>query len=394
VFEVSYVGTHGVGLFQSINDNFFTGPLVNGFSRSRTVSGVTTTVNFPSFLSLLPPGTVAQVCTNDPATVFVDESVCNGRLKRQAGITVRANTAQSIYHSMQARYAGRFMKNALSLNAAYTFSHTIDNASEIFAFADIGSANAQNPFCINSCERANSNLNRPHAFAMSFIYDVPFMKEQHGFVGHLLGGWQINGVQVITSGNPYTPAESTNGVYGLGATYLTSGDRPFVGNPNADPRQVGISQIDAFFTLGAPTPTNLNGFYNLTTRNQTGQWVAVSPNDVNLIINGPGAAKIFGTPFGTMPRNYLRGPAINQLNASLFKNIKIGERVKLQLQGTAINVLNHPNPGYGTNANPGANGYLPSIVPENAGKTGVGFAEFKDINLARRVVQFGLRIIF
>jgi len=229
---------------------------------------------------------------------------------------------------------------------------------------------------------------------MSFIYDVPFMKEQHGFVGHLLGGWQINGVQVITSGNPYTPAESTNGVYGLGATYLTSGDRPFVGNPNADPRQVGISQIDAFFTLGAPTPTNLNGFYNLTTRNQTGQWVAVSPNDVNLIINGPGAAKIFGTPFGTMPRNYLRGPAINQLNASLFKNIKIGERVKLQLQGTAINVLNHPNPGYGTNANPGANGYLPSIVPENAGKTGVGFAEFKDINLARRVVQFGLRIIF
>ncbi len=392
VFEVSYVGTHGVALFQSLNDNFFTGPLVNGFSRSRTVSGVTTTVAFPNFLALLPAGTTAQVCTNDPLTLFVDESVCNGRLKRQAGVTTRANTAQSIYHSMQARYAGRFMKNALSLNASYTFSHTIDNASEIFAFADIGSPNPQNPFCINKCERANSNLNRPHAFSLSFIYDVPWMKEQRGFVGHLVGGWQLNGVQVITSGNPYTPFETTNGVYGLGNTYLTAGDRPFIGNPNVDPKQVGISQIDAFFTQGLPLAlfTNQNGFFNLTTHNQTGAWVAVTPNDVNLIINGPGAAKIFGTPFGNMPRNYLRGPAINQLNMSLFKNVKIGERTKLQLQATAINVLNHPNPGYGTNAA----GYLPQITPENAGISGNGFAQFKDISLARRVVQFGVRLIF
>jgi hypothetical protein len=86
----------------------------------------------------------------------------------------------------------------------------------------------------------------------------------------------------------------------------------------------------------------------------------------------------------------LRGPAINQLNMSLFKNIKIGERTKLQLQATAINVLNHPNPGYGTNAA----GYLPNIVPENAGRSGLGFAEFKDIEKARRVVQFGMRLIF
>ncbi len=218
------------------------------------------------------------------------------------------------------------------------------------------------------------------------------MKEQRGFVGHLVGGWQLNGVQVITSGNPYTPFETTNGVYGLGNTYLTAGDRPFIGNPNVDPRQVGISQIDAFFTQGLPLAlfTNQNGFFNLTTHNQTGAWVAVTPNDVNLIINGPGAAKIFGTPFGNMPRNYLRGPAINQLNMSLFKNVKIGERTKLQLQATAINVLNHPNPGYGTNAA----GYLPQITPENAGISGNGFAQFKDISLARRVVQFGIRLIF
>ena len=75
---------------------------------------------------------------------------------------------------------------------------------------------------------------------------------------------------------------------------------------------------------------------------------------------------------------------------SVFKNTKIGERVKLQLQATAINVLNHPNPGYGTNAA----GYLPNATVENAGLTGTGFANFKDIALSRRVVQFGIRLIF
>lgn len=384
VFEVRYVGTHGVSLFQNINDNFFIRPLVT----DRTLSGI----SLPNFRHLLPAGVTAQTCVDDPATVFVNESICDGRQKRQAGITTRANTAQSIYHSMQTRYSGRFLSNNLSLNASYTWSKTIDNASEIFAFADIGSANAQNPFDINDGERSISNLDRPHAFSMSFIYDIPWHKEQKGFVGHLLGGWQINGVHVATSGNPYTPFESTNGTIGLGNAYLTSGDRPFIGNPNAPTNSVAISGIDAFLSIpGAPAATNATTtFYNLTLRNQTGVWQTVNPNDVRFIINGPGAAKLFGTPFGTMPRNYLRGPGINQLNMSVFKNTKVGERVTIQFRAEAFNVLNHPNPGYGVNAA----GYLPSITLENAGVKGTGFADFQDIAKARRVIQFGFKFMF
>ena len=421
VFEVMYVGTHGVGLFQNVNDNFFTGPMVTGISINKTTSGALQTyrganngatyiqgsgVNcssaifgaslnqcftFPSFSNLLPSNVVAQFCPDLASTPFVNESTCDGRLKRQAGITMRSNQAQSIYHSMQARYAGRFLKNSLSLNASYTFSHTIDNASEIFAFADISSANAQNPFCINSCERGNSNLNRPHAFSLSFIYDIPFQKEQRGLVGHVLGGWQLNGVDVVTSGNPFTPNESTNGAYGLGAAYLTSGDRPFVSNPNAPANTVAISAIDAYLKYGAPVVANNSTvFYNLNTANQTGNWVPVSLNDVRFVVNSLGSAKIFGTPFGNMPRNYLHGPAIDQLNASLFKNTKIGERVKLQLQATAINLLNHPNPGYGTNAS----GYLPNATTENAGLASGGFDDRTQITYGRRVIQFGARLIF
>jgi hypothetical protein len=386
VFEVSYVGTQGVGLFQSVNGNFFTKPLVNGLPN---LFG--TGINFPSFSALLPPGIGFQTCVDNPATPFVNESVCNGRLKVANGITIRNNGAHSTYHSMQARYAARFMKNALSINGSYTFSKTIDNASEIFAFADIGSPNPQNPFNSGPGEKSLSNLNRPHAFSASLIYDLPFYKQQRGFVGHLLGGWQVNGVQVITSGNPFTPTDATNGAYGLGNTYLTAGQRAFIGNPNAPATEVGISAIDAYIIYGAPAVAGTSTvFYSMNIANQTGAWVPVAPSAVRLIINAPGSAKIFGTPVGDMPRNFLKGPAINQLNASLFKNTKIGERVRLQLRAEAFNVLNHPNPGYGVNAG----GYLPNIVLDNAGVTGLGFANFKDISLANRVIQFGARLIF
>jgi len=394
VFEVSYVGTQGVDLFQSVNGNFFTRPLVAGLTKTAGTAGVglgVQTYIFPSFSSLLPSGVGFQTCADNPATLFVNESVCDGRLKVANSITIRNNGAHSTYHSLQSRYAGRFMKNALSINASYTFSKTIDNASEIFAFADIGSANPQNPFCSGSCEKSLSNLNRPHAFSASFIYDLPFFREQRGLVGHVLGGWQLNGVQVITSGNPYTPTDATNGAYGLGNTYLTAGQRAFIGNPNAPATQVGISAIDAMFVYGAPQvlPTS-TVFYSMNIANQGGGWVPVAPSAVRLIINGPGAAKIFGTPFGDSPRNYLHGPAINQLNMGLFKNTKIGERVKLQLRAEAFNFLNHPNPGYGVNAA----GYLPNITLDNAGVTNGGFANFKDISLSRRVLQFGARLIF
>ena len=122
----------------------------------------------------------------------------------QGGITDRANTASSDYHAMQSRYNGRFLSNSLTVGMAYTFSKTMDNASEIFAFADIASPNAQNPFCLQDCERSLSNLHRPHAFSANFIYDVPWFRDQRGLAGHILGGWQFNGTYILSSGSRYT----------------------------------------------------------------------------------------------------------------------------------------------------------------------------------------------
>jgi len=409
VAEVRYVGTHGVALFQNVNANFFIGPILNGVGTAAsgvapvTRNGVTRIL--PGFASLLPAGTTEQVCTNLAATPFIDESACNRRQFPTAGVTTRANTSQSIYHSMQARYNGRLMNDALTIGASYTFSKTIDDASEIFAFGggDILSPSAQNPFCINRCERGRSGFDRPHAFAANFIYDAPMFKEQRGVVGHLLGGWQVNGTYIITSGGVFTPGQSGNGTIGLGNAYLTAGDRPFLANPNADRRQVGITALDLrWLSTSAPLPPVPAGpaiqptdliLYSLTQFNATGALVPVTLNDVKYVFNGPGAAQLFHTPFGSEGRGIERGPMFNQLNMGLFKNIKVWERLSLQLRGEAFNVLNHPQPGIGSSVT-GGTSHLPNINVNNAGVSGAAFGETANQTYARRVVQVGLRVIF
>jgi len=358
---------------------------VNGFTRSGLV--------FPNMASSVPAGTTAQVCTNLAATLYIDESACNNRQKRYAGITSRNNGATSIYHGLQNRLTGRFLNDSLTFGATYTWSKAIDDASEIFAYVDATSPNPQNPFCANTCERGLSANDRTHVSTFNFIYDVPFMKEQRGILGRILGGWQINGIYYLTSGQVYTPQNGLG--TGLNQGYLTAGDRPFNGNPAKDNRLVAISQLDAFLTFGipcSPSPCTIanRGFWSMNTLQTTGASVAVTPNDVRYVINGPGAALYFGTPFGNVGRNTERGPIFNSMNLSVFKNIRIAERFRLQLRGEAFNFLNHPNPGVGT----GQGGSVPVTNLTQAGVPGGAFGEFEDIGYARRVVQVAIRLIF
>jgi hypothetical protein len=330
-------------------------------------------------------------CTNIASTPD-NEAACLGRIQQRGAVTSRENTAQSRYDSLQARYNGRFLQNSLSLGLAYTFSKTIDNSSEIFTFGTENSSFAQNPFDYLAGERSVSALHRPHIFAANFIYDVPFFKSQQGWKGHLLGGWQLNGTHVFNSGRRYTPSQNLNATFlGLGPSYLSGGEalRPFVGNPNAPQTSVAISEIDAFFFGYTGGVTNVNGFLSLNDLNN-GLERTVSPNDVRYIYNGPGAAKIFGTPYGNAGRYSLVGPPINQLNIGFFKNTNVTERIKIQFRAEMFNALNHPQPGYGITRN----GSVPNILTDNAGVEGTAFAKDDDLDLARRVVQFGLRIIF
>jgi outer membrane receptor protein involved in Fe transport len=428
VAEARYVGNHGVGLFQSVLRNPFVGVSGNyvaqagvpasavgkpiatthctvggsaslptclgglyGFTRNINVNGTTTAVSFPSFASQVIPSTFVGLSCVDVAGTPDNEGACNGRVRVNGAITDRENTAQSSYHSLQTRVNGRLLKNSLNIGGTYTFSKTIDDSSEVFGFNGEGSILPQNPFDYHS-ERSVSALHRPHIFSMNFIYDVPFKKEQRGFVGHLLGGWQLNGTHVYNSGRRYTASQSFNaGFLGLGASYLSGGEslRPFAGNPAADQQRVAMSQVDAFMIGFVGSIQNVNGFYLLNDLNN-GIITPVTPNDVRFIFNGPGSARIFGTPYGNVPRYSLHGPALNQTNIGIFKNTKVWEKVTIQVRAELFNAFNHPNIGYGVTRNSS----LPSTFIENAGIVGGEFANNNRIPLARRVVQFGLRLVF
>jgi outer membrane receptor protein involved in Fe transport len=406
VAEVRYVGNSGHGLFQTVNGNPRIDSLVNGFSFGG--------FNFPGFPQLANgnvPLTSAQ-CPTAPTTPPQDQTnACLGRILPGHGlIRVRQNSGESIYHALQARYNGR-LANQVTLGASYTWSKAIDNASEIFSFGEI--AIAANPFDVTKAERGISGTDRPHAGAANFLWDLPFYKNQNGFKGKTLGGWQVNGTYILTSGRAFTPSQFFNQFFGQGGTYLDFGFastffgfdnvRAFAGNRNAPRDSVGISDIDAFLFFSDSFVPSSTHYYSLSALNQSCQpdgsgchFVPVTDKDVRYILNLPGSAKYTGNPFGNIPRNGERGPALNTLNLGIFKNTKISERVNIQFRAELFNALNHPNPGYGVSGEDS----LPDTFLEDAGLYSVGgnnrtgFNDKRAMELSSRRVQFGLRITF
>jgi hypothetical protein len=262
--------------------------------------------------------------------------------------------------------------NQLTLRAAYTFSKTLDNASEIFATGGAGTTTsyAQDPFNTANAERGLSGLDIPNQFTLTATEELPFFKGQHGFVGRLAGGWGLSGSYVWASGQPYTPVEPTfanatavcdcfdNGFL----TDFNNGGgvaRPFVGSQSAPANTVGIFAGDACTLLGVGCSASPNQLISLNAANN-GNVQNVTNNQVRFIANTGIAQTTFGTPFGNAARNSLRDAPSNTANISVFRNVKFNERASLQFRATAENVFNHAN--------------FASVVPdiENAGLTGFG----------------------
>ncbi len=398
VFEVRYVGTHGVGLFQTINRNPNIGNLYNGFSRNayiETAGGELRTFNFPGFPQLFPAGVKPLVCVDNPNTRD-NEAACNGRIYPYGITRERINGAQSIYHGLQSRFDSRFA-NQLITGLTYTWSHTIDNSSEVFSFAGGNSvAVSQNPLNLTGAERGNSGFDARHVFTAHWMWELPWWRSQRGVLGHFLGGWQVNGILRIQSERLFTPTHANASLNpyedsGFMAGFFGSQShfRPFSGNPKASPERVAITDIDAclFYNLcgssgGVPilkqSPT---GYWLMNDLNAaTRTFTQVTPNDVRFIINGPGAALKFGTPFGNIGRNMFRGDRVEALDMSVFKKTRVTEGVTVEYRLEMFNALNHPTFGIPN-----------SINLDNAGRT---FYNFQENSGGRRTISMTLNIIF
>ncbi|MBI1760285.1 MAG: TonB-dependent receptor [Acidobacteria bacterium] len=407
VVEVRYVGNHSVGQFQTINQNPFIGNIVNGFSRTYydPVSASNKTLALAGFPNAIPSSIkplTAATCFDKPETPY-NEGACLGRVYQAAAARERINGAQSTYHGLQTRFDGRF-KSDIIYGMSYTYSHAIDNVSEVFQF-NTGNSNpvAQNPLNLTSDERGNSGFDVRHSFTANLIWELPFGKGRRflasskKWVNLAVGGWQMNGTARVQNGvwftpihptsanNPYEDTTFMNGFIGVAQM------RPFNGNPKAALNSVAITDVDAciFYSLcgtqgGQPIlRTSSSGYYlmsDLNKRDSAGNriFTPVTPNDVRFIINGPGAAQKFGTPFGNVGRNTFRGDRIETVDFSVFKTFTITERVNFQYRLEMINALNHPIFG----------------IPNSINVNNLNFFNFQENSGGRRVISMGLRLRF
>jgi hypothetical protein len=317
-----------------------------------------------------------------------------GRLACGLGVVrTRNNGAFSDYQGLQVEFRANNLFKQLTLRTGYTWAKTLDNVSEIFATGTAGNTlfAAQNPFQTTDAERSISGLNIPNAFTVIAIEQIPFFKEQHGVIGHILGGWTISADYILASGQPYSPEQGfgealSSSPFGnvydaafVNAFVGADSARSFVGNLSAPAGTVGAFAPDVCSITATGYPGAVVSGCSTTARaaiaalpaNQlvsinalnapTPTVVTVSKDQVQLIVNAKESQLVFGTPFGNMPRNPFQDARSNLLNGTIYKNFKLGERANFEVHLTMNNALNHFNFG--------------SIVPniENAGLAPTNF---------------------
>ncbi len=299
IVDVSYVGSKGTKLYANEERN----PQV------------------PANLRVSPPGFTGQ-----------------GRFDNlQGSRVIRSNSGSSSYHAGQVQLQQRITKG-LAVSGSYTYSKLIDNGSEIFASGG-GLSNSSLPiiphfFGGERNERAVSLFDRTHRAVFTYVYDLPFMREQRGALGRIVGGWQLSGITTFESGVPFTVVngQDSNGFVG-------NNDRPDF-NPNG---QKGVRAIPA--TTNSPSPT---GFVNPDVI------IGRTPSGANIFAPiDPATARFIGLPAGsgrtgTLGRNTERTKGINNFDFTLQKEVRVREGLGIHFRTEFFNIFNHPQYGTGS----------------------------------------------
>lgn len=257
------------------------------------------------------------------------------------------NNAISNYNSLQASITKR-MTHGVSLSFNYVYSHMLDDMDSSGWGSRAGPQDfqiANNP----GANYSNSNFDVRHAFKGYGVYMLPFGRGQrflnnNSLVDGVIGGWQISGALVLSTGNPFTVTNAQNNTYAQ---------------------------------AGASFPDRVPG-------------VALYPANKS-ILNwfNPGA---FSQPangaFGDVPRNSLYGPGLNVVNLSGSKIFSLPwEGVQIQIRADAQNAFNHPSFGVpGDISLGGSNG--PGTAYTTANTT------LNTVTVQGRSLQLGARITF
>jgi hypothetical protein len=238
------------------------------------------------------------------------------------GITNQLSDATSSYNSLQLSLEKR-VAHGLQITNAYTYSHCIDDGS--------GLRFNSNPFDARR-DRGNCDTDVRHRYIGSVVYDLPFFKEQHGLLGHLLGGFNVASVVTLQTGLPFD--------------IIDTGDRSLTGAGDDRPDYLGgkVTFVDP--------RSNQFGLSNPYFNGTGGGTADGAGNPFFRRVGSGGSAAAGAGRYGNLGRNVFHGPGILDTDLSISKRIRITEHQALVFRGEAFNFFNHGqffNPGNSAN---------------------------------------------
>ena len=324
-FEVRYVGTRGVHLWNQTRQNIFA--LVSPNNYIPTFMSMPSASTFASLTktladvkSYIVPGGTAKEHTNDLATSGSESNIVG-----------YAPQASSTYHGLAAQLNRRY-SNGLTFIAAYTWSHLEDDATATNFSTYLTPRRAQD-FQNLKADWASSALDRRQRFTFTPIYEFRPFKNGNWMMRNIIGNWNISGTYTLE-----TPEY---------ATVQSNLDSNLNGDSAGD--RVIINASGAANVGSGVTGYNAQGQVATT----SGSIVAYVANNSNAryVIAGSGALANSG-------RNTFPLHRINNIDMALKKRFTFAERYSFELGAQAYNVFNHPQFTGGNTDDVAPNGYI------------------------------------
>jgi len=263
------------------------------------------------------------VAVGDLSTTILDLAR-NGILNPNVGLYAQTgangyigNYSSSSYNALLASIRKRYSNN-LQIDFNYSYSHSIDNQSNIINDTNQFTGTGQGLICdltdLRTC-RADSLFDARHIISANYVYDLPLGRGHHllggasNWVNTIVGGWSTSGILSYRTGFPFT---THTGTFPINFTQ----DAPAVFNGD----QQAIRQ-------------------NIHTDPTTGS--------IQFFADQSAALGAFSFPFGgdTGTRNPVHGPDFTNLDIAVSKNFKMpwSEHHTVQFRWEAFNVFNHVN---------------------------------------------------
>jgi hypothetical protein len=210
-------------------------------------------------------------------------------------VSVTRNTGNSDYHALQIKFERRFSRGLQAI-ASYSFSHSIDNASndsDNYTPAAVANVNV---------DRGNSDFDVRHSFTGALTYDIPSF-EKRKIMRAVLGGWSLDSFVTARSA---LPVNVTGPEFVIAGTDFVARENVVSGQP--------------FYLYGSQYPGGKA--FNITA-----------------FMDPP-----FGQQ-GDLGRNALRGFGAWQTDLAVRRQFHFTENVGLQFSAEMFNIFNHPNFG-------------------------------------------------